>query len=170
MEPVIEILAKKDVGSFYPVFAQALKQEFPCYSQTLTSFFLEKVYTPTNFIYWLNYDLKTIIVVKNNSEIIGFAVIDQPYGGVSFCRWLAVLPAYQKKGLGRKLINAWIELAQSQKCHKVELASQPIAKKFYEKVDLTNEGERKLSYFGVDQTVFGKIIGPLNEEVMTKYY
>jgi len=170
MKDNIIILAKEDIGGFYPIFVQALKTIFPCYSQKITDFFVNKIYTPANFIYWVNNNLKTIILTKEKNEITGFMVIDQPYGGVSFCRWLAVLPKYQKKGLGRKLINAWIIFAKYQGCHKVELASQPLAKTFYEKVGLTLEGERKLSYFGADQFVFGKIIGKPNESSMTKYF
>lgn len=169
MNSEIEILKKEDVGSFYPVFAQALKTIFPCYTQKIIELFINKIYTPANFIYWLNNNLKTIIVTKEKDKITGFIVIDQPYGGVSFCRWLAVLPKYQKKGLGRKLINAWVDFAKSQGCHKVELASEPLAKTFYEKVGLTLEGERKLSYFSVDNFIFGKIIGKPNEESMIKY-
>ena len=170
MNAEIEILKKEDVGEFYSIFVQALKTIFPCYSQKITDFFVNKIYTPANFIYWVNNNLKTIILTKEKNEIIGFMVIDQPYGGVSFCRWLAVLPKHQKKGLGKQLIEAWFVFAKSQGCHKVELASQPLAKTFYEKVGLTLEGERKLSYFGADQFVFGKIIGKPEESAMTKFF
>ncbi len=170
MNEKIEILKKDDIGSFYQVFAQAIKTLFPCYTPKMSDFFLNKVYTPTNFIYWINNDFKTIFVVRINKEIVGFAVVDQPYGGVSFCRWLAVLPKFQKQGLGRKLIMTWIDFSRSQGCHKVELASQPLAKAFYEKIGLSLEGERKMSYFGSDQFIFGKIIGLPNEDSIIKFY
>jgi len=170
MPLLISTLTKDDVGGFFPVFATAMKTVFPCYSGKIIDFFLERVYTPINFVYWLNNNLKTVIVAKQNSQIVGFAVIDQPYGGVSFCRWLAVLPQHQKKGVGTKLVESWEDLAKKQGCHKLELASQPLAKKFYEKAGLILEGERKLSYFGVDQFVFGKIINKPNEENTIKYY
>lgn len=166
----IKALVKDEFGNFYPLFAQAIKTLFACYSPKVTNFFIEKVYTPANFIYWLNHNLKTVIVAKEKDCIIGFAVIDQSYGGVSFCRWLAVLPKHQKKGVGKKLIKAWEKLAQSQGCHKLELASHPFAKTFYEKAGLLLEGKRQLSYFGIDQFIFGKIISKPNEENMTKYY
>lgn len=170
MDFEIAMLTKDDVGSFYSVFAHAMKTVFPCYGKRIINFFLEKVYTPVNLIYWLNNDLKYIIAVKENDRFVGFAMIDQPYGGVSFCRWLAVLPSFQKKGIGRKLINQWIKTATSQGCHKVELASHLLANKFYEKVGLTYEGERKLSYFGINQYVYGKVIAKPDETMMIKYY
>lgn len=170
MKMEISTLTKDDIGGFYPVFTTAMKTVFLCYGKKVIDFFLEKVYTPTNFFYWINNQYKTIIVAKKNLEIIGFIVIDQSYGGVSFCRWLAVFSQYQKQGVGRRLINAWEELAKTQGCHKIELASQPLAKKFYEKVGLTLEGKRRLSYFGIDQFIFGKVIGKPKEENLIKYY
>ncbi len=166
----ISILTKDDVGGFYPIFVTAMKTLFGCYTPKIISFFIEKVYTPANLIYWLNNNLKTIIVAEENGQIVGFTMIDQPYGGVSFCRWLAVLSQHQKQGIGTKLITAWENLAKSQGCHKIELASQPLAKKFYEKVGLSLEGERKLSYFGIDQFIFGKVIGKPDEKNIIKYY
>jgi len=133
MPITISSLTKDDIGSFYPIFATAMKTLFACYSPKITDFFVEKVYTPLNLIYWLNNNLKTVIVAKEKDRIAGFAMIDQPYGGVSFCRWLAVLKQYQQKGIGRQLIQTWEKQAKSQSCHKIELASHSLAKKFYEK-------------------------------------
>lgn len=166
----ISILNKNDIGSFYPIFAQTMQTVFTCYDKKIIDFFLDKVYTPANLIYWLNNNLKIIFVAKKSLHLIGFAMIDQPYGGVSFCRWLAVSSQYQRQGVGSKLISTWEKFAKTQGCHKIELASQPLAKKFYEKVGLTLEGERKLSYFGINQFVFGKVIGKPMEKTMMKYY
>lgn len=166
----ISILTKDDIGTFYPVFCQIMKTAFACYTQRIVNFFIEKVYAPANFFFWINNQYKTIIVVKIKKEFAGFAMIDQPYGGVSMCRWLGIRSEYQKQGLGSKMINAWVDLARSQGCHKIELAAQTAAKKFYEKVGLTLEGERQLSYFGTNQYIFGKIIGQPNEKTMIKYF
>lgn len=170
MKLEIVLLNKEAVGSFYPIFATTMKTVFTCYSPKIIDFFINKVYTPVNLIYWLNNNLKTVVIAKEGDKILGFAMIDQPYGGVSFCRWLGVLKKHQKKGIGRKLVQAWEKLAKSQSCHKIELASQPLARKFYEKVGLKLEGERKLSYFGTDQFIFGKIIGKPNEDQIVRYY
>ncbi len=84
------------------------------------------------------------------------------------CRWLGVKKEYQKQGIGHQLIEAWIGLAKKQGCHKIEVASQPEAKGFYEKAGLTLEGKRISSYFGIDQYLFGKVIGQQNDSAMTK--
>ncbi len=170
MKITIEILRAEEINDFWKVFAQVLKKEFVVYSPKIVDFFLTKIYIPLNFSYWLARNLRTIIIAKKDSEIIGFAVIDQPYGGVSFCRWLGVIRKYQKMGAGKLLVKRWLDLAKAQKCHKTEVAAKPEAKGFYEKMGLGFEGERKLSYFGVDQFIFGKIIGKPEEDEMIKYY
>ncbi len=168
MSFTIELLRPQEVKPFWLTFSQVLTDEFPDYTDKVVSYLLEKIYNPANYQYWLANNLKTILVAKNESEVVGFAVIDEPYGGVSFCRWLGVKKDWQKKGIGRQLINQWINLAKNQGCHKVEVAAQPVAKGFYQKVGLTLEGKRELSYFGIDQYIFGQIIGSPNDKTMTK--
>jgi GNAT superfamily N-acetyltransferase len=129
---------------------------------------LSAIYTPFNFRYWVQEHQKTILVEKDEGVIIGFAVIDNPYGGVSLLRWLGVVHDKQRHGVGTALIAAWESLAKIQLAHKMEVAAQPEAKKFYEKVGLNLEGKREKSYFGIDQFIFGKVIGAPREDVMTK--
>lgn len=166
----IAVLSKDDVGGFYSVFATAMKTLFTCYSPKIIDFFINKVYTPNNFFYWINNNYKTVIVGKSRDNLAGFIILDQPYGGVSMCRWLGVLKPYQKLGLGKQLVKAWEEHARSLGCHKIELAAQPLAKTFYEKCGLVLEGKRQLSYFGQEQYIFGKVIGEPQEDTMTKYF
>ncbi|MDH7475866.1 MAG: GNAT family N-acetyltransferase [Microgenomates group bacterium] len=163
----IYILKENEINNFWPVFAEILSNGFPEYSKKVVDYFLKKIYNRPNFLFWLERKLKSVIVAKFDQQIIGFAIVDEPYGGVSFCRWLGVKTAYQKKGIGTKLIKAWENLAFSQGCHKMEIASRPAAKDFYKKAGLTLEGCRKLSYFGIDQFVFGKIIGQPDDVKMT---
>lgn len=167
MKVTVSPLPSREVDLFFPVFAQVLQTEFPQYTKNVVRYFLEKIYSRINFIYWLDNRLKTIFIARDETgKIIGFAIVDEPYGGVSLCRWLGVLREHQRKGAGRALMEAWTKLAVSQGCHKVELAAQPDAKVFYEKIGLELEGYRKLSYFGCDQYSFGKVIGKAKDEVM----
>lgn len=160
----IHILDQHELDDFFRVFSCVLSDEFPKYTKKIVRYFLEKIYSVHNFRYWLTNNLKTILVAKNTEGIIvGFAVIDEPYGGVSLCRWLGVIKQYQNKGIGTTLIDTWTRLAQKQNCHKIEVAAQPKAKLFYEKAGLTLEGFKKLSYFGSDQYIYGKILGQPDE-------
>lgn len=168
MDATIEVLTVSGLDQFLNLFASVLRTEFPGYTPKVVKFFLEKIYTKNAFYYWLTNTLKTVFVAKSQEELVGFAVIDEPYGGVSFCRWLGILAHYQKKGIGTKLVNEWFKLADTQKCHKVEVAGQLVAKAFYEKMKLDLEGARKSSYFGIDQYLFGKVLRNPIEEVMIK--
>lgn len=164
MKYTIETVSVHELSSFFKVFQEVLTHEFTQYQPHIIRYLLTSIYNLTNFTYWLENNLKIIFVAKNtDGTIVGFAVIDEPYGGVSLCRWLGIANTYQKKGIGKALVTKWLNLATSQKCHKVELAAVTSAKEFYKKAGLELEGLRKLSYFGADQYVFGKIIGKLND-------
>ncbi len=164
----IEKLTPDEFYDFYPIFKKVLSNEFPGYSKEIIEFFFGNIYSKDNFLYWLEKDLKLILIAKATDQIVGFAIIDNPYGGVSLCRWLGVVKEYQKQGIGKYLIDLWIDIAKKQGCHKVELAAQPTAKAFYEKIGLKKEGKREKSYFGIDQYIFGKVIGESNLDGMMK--
>jgi GNAT superfamily N-acetyltransferase len=164
----ISQLKTDKVEDFFPVFSSVLKTDFPGYSKAVIDYFLSKIYTPQAFRYWLTTGWKLVFIAKVDGKIAGFAVVDKPYGGVCFCRWLGVLADYQKKGIGKGLIKVWLEFAKTYGCHKGEIASQPTAKDFYLKCGLELEGERKLSYFGIDQFIFGKVLGQPQDKVMIK--
>ncbi len=168
MEHKISPVSFRDVPEFFPVFRTVLETGFPIYGKQTVRFFLEKVYQPANFTYWIERGMKTVFVARSGDAVTGFAVIDEPYGGVSLCRWLGVLKEYRSRGIGSSLIRTWLALARLQKCHKAEVASQPDAKPFYEKMGLELEGMRKKSYFGSDQYVFGKVLGEPDEILMTR--
>lgn len=162
-------LQSVEFDQFYEIFTQVIVEEFPEYSKNIVRYLLTKIYTKTNFLYWLDNDMKTILLCVNDGrEIIGFAVIDEPYGGVSLCRWLGVLRKYQRKTAGSLLVAKWLENATLQGCHKAEVASQPGARMFYARMGMKEEGFRALSYFGSDQYLFGKILGKPQEKVIAK--
>lgn len=168
MEINIELLSIQELDGFWEVFSSVIQNDFPGYSRAVISHFLTKAYTKSTYHYWLTTNWKIIYVAKTGQKIVGFAVIDKPYGGVCFCRWLGVLAGFRHQDIGKKLIDIWLAYAKSYGCHKVELAAQLNAKAFYEKCGLVLEGERKLSYFGIDQPIFGKVLGQPNDETMVR--
>ncbi len=165
---IIQIQSSHDLDLFYPIFSSVLTSEFPGYTSEVVRYLLDRIYTKETLKYWVQRKEKIIFGAYEKDSVVGFAVIDAPYGGVSFCRWLGVLKKYQHKGFGTALIQKWNELALESKAHKMEVAGLPTAKVFYEKMGLNLEGLRKASYFGIDQYLFGKIIGVPNSENMTR--
>jgi len=154
----IQLLNNSDLHEFWLLFKELLESDFPGYTKETVRNFLNNLYNEINFKYYLSNNLKSILVAKKNNEIVAFAVIDEPYGGVSLLRWLGVKKQFQKKGIGKQLVQAWFELARQQHAHKAEVAAQPEAKAFYTKAGLELEGHRKKSYFGIDQYIFGKVL------------
>jgi len=167
MDFLIEKLRIKELPNFHQVFAQVLREGFD-YSPKIIEHFINSDYSLANYDYWLKYNYKEILVAKADGIIVGFLVYDAPYGGVLFGRWLGVLPAWWGKGIGKKLVDEFIKTAQSLGCHKIEIASQPRSRDFYKKYGLAEEGLRKLSYFGIDQYLFGRVIGEVDESAIIK--
>ena len=161
-------LPSQQIDQFYLVYSHILKTQFPGYAPEVIDFLLNRMYSPINLRMWVQRGDKIILVAKEEETIVGFAMIDALYGGVSFCRWLGVMHEYQHKGIGTQLIYEWERIARVQNAHKMEVAGQPTAKEFYVKRGLDLEGFRKASYFGIDQHLFGKVLGSPNVAVMTK--
>jgi len=75
-----------------------------------------------------------------------------------FCDGWQLTKITKGKGVGKMLVFEWEKVAKNQGCHKMELAAYPLVSSFYEKCGFEKEGLRKMSYFGVNQVVMGKVI------------
>ncbi|MDA1316574.1 MAG: GNAT family N-acetyltransferase [bacterium] len=164
----LSLLPATQIEEFYPTFTKVIRTQFPGYGPEVIDFLLNRMYNIPNLRIWVQRGDKIIVGAKNDDTFVGFAMIDTLYGGVSFCRWLGVLADFQHKGIGTKLIHEWETIARTQHAHKMEVAGQPTAKVFYEKMGLGWEGNRKASYFGIDQDLFGKVLGSPDPSIMTK--
>lgn len=164
----ISQLSIPDLPLFHPVFSKVIAEEFPGYSKKVIEYLVLNMYSIPNYHYWIENKLKTVFIAKDKETIAGFAVVDKPYGGVSFLRWLGILKHYQNKGYGSELVAHWLQTAADQGCHKAEVTAQPEAKGFYEKMGLKLEGLRNKTYFGIDQYLFGKVLGNPNDTIMIK--
>ncbi len=165
---IIKQLQLKDLFDFYPSFKEIILNEFPYYHPKIRQYFVEKIYNLKTIKYWLETKQKIILVALIDNKIVGFAMIDLPYGGVSFLRWLGIKKDFQKKGIGKKLVEEWEKLASIWQCHKIELATYLTIVGFYEKLGFQKEGIRKLSYFGIDQFMMGKVINKINIDAIVK--
>jgi len=159
-------LKPENLTDFFPFFKKLMKENFAFYHPKVIDYFLNKIYSQQNLHYQLINGYRIILVAYEEEKPLGFTMSDEPYGGVSFLRWLAVDKNHQKKGVGKALVFEWEKIAKNQGCHKMELAAYPLFTPFYEKCGFEKEGLRKMSYFGVNQVVMGKIIGKINIEKM----
>jgi len=152
-------LKPENLTDFFPFFEKLMKENFAFYHPKVIDYFLNKIYSQQNLYYQLTNGYRIILVAYEEEKPLGFAMIDEPYGGVSFLRFLAVDKNHQGKGVGKTLVFEWEKIAKSQGCHKMEVASYPLVSSFYEKCGFEKEGLKKLSYFGINKVVMGKVIG-----------
>jgi len=163
----ISSLNPEKLKDFFPFFEKLMRENFLFYHSKVIDYFLTKIYSQQNLYYQLKNNQRIILVAYEDKQSLGFAMIDEPYGGVSFLRWLAVSKNQQGKGIGKALVFEWEKIAKNQGCHKMELAAYPLVSSFYERCGFEKEGLRKMSYFGVNQVVMGKIIGRFKVEKIT---
>ena len=161
---IISSLKPENLADFFPFFEKLMRENFAFYHPKVIDYFLTKIYNQPNLYYQLQNNYRTILVAYEEKQPLGFAMIDEPYGGVSFLRWLSVDKNHQKKGVGKALVLEWEKIAKNQGCHKMEVASYPLVASFYERCGFEKEGLRKMSYFGINQIAMGKMIGKLNVE------
>jgi len=164
---IISSLKPENLANFFPFFEKLMRENFLFYHSKVIDYFLTKIYSQQNLYYQLKNNQRIILVAYQDKQPLGFAMIDEPYGGVSFLRWLAVSKNQQGKGIGKALVFEWEKIAKNQGCHKMELAAYPLVSSFYEKCGFEKEGPRKMSYFGINQVVMGKIIGRFKVEKIT---
>jgi len=178
MEFKIGKLKIAELPQFHRVFTELMREGFD-YAPKIKKYFITHRYTIANFKYWLKNDYKGVLLADLKrvqpsrglnplQEIIGFLVYDEAYGGVLLCRWLGVLKKYRGQGAGKMLIEQAVREAKVLGCHKVEVAGQLNAKKFYEKCGFKLEGMREKSYFGEDQYLFGKVVGEMEEDLIIR--
>ena len=82
-KPSIHLLQKNELDDFFPPSLTFSLRNLPSTKKNIVRYLLDKIYSLDNYKYWLENNLKTILVARENDTIIGFAVIDEPYGGVS---------------------------------------------------------------------------------------
>jgi GNAT superfamily N-acetyltransferase len=168
MKIAIEILRKERIDEFFEVFEKVMKTACEFYSKRVINYFLGRLYTKESFLIRIQDGTLVVFLGMIDQKTVGFLVADVPYGGVAFCRWLGVLKEYQKKGVGKRLVEEWVKWAKKNRCHRVLAASVTAAVGFYEKCGLKKEGLTNKGYFGVDQYRVGRVIGKIDEESFTK--
>lgn len=112
-----------------------------------------------SFIDEINKDYAHYFVCETNGEITGYAGIWCIYETAELIR-IAILPEYQGKGIGSKLMTEVIECAKSYGCERMMLEvrhSNIEAKHLYEKYGFTEISVRKGYYNGEDAIIMERV-------------
>lgn len=101
-------------------------------------------------------------VVKENNTVIAylFGFISQT-APVAYIHLSAVRQLHQRKGLGHKLYNHFIEFAKSKGCKTLKAVTSPNNKQsiaFHEKFGMSSAIVNNYSGIGIDRIVFKKSI------------
>jgi len=148
----------KDLNSFWRLFSQSVKNQFPHYSEKAKNYFLKKAFSKKE----LRNDLKNkniiIFLALSDREVAGYLLGLYPYGGVSYVSWLAVRDSFQGKGIGSRLLKEYESLAKKQGAHKIHLWTDKRNLKFYKKEGYKLVGNIPENYFGADDWLFYKKI------------
>ncbi len=150
-----------DTDSFWRLFSESVKNQFPEYSEKAKNYFIKKAFSKKE----LRKDLKnkkiTIFLALNDGEAIGYLLGIHPYGGITQISWLAVKDSFQGKNIGSRLLKEYEALAKKQGAHKIHLWTDKRNLKFYKKKNYKLVGCIPENYFGANDWLFYKKIQKL---------
>ena len=165
----IRRISEKEVAEYYQLFLLVLKEGFPEYSSGLIKFLAEKDFSETVIKDKIAKKESVIWVAEKDGKMTGFLMADKLYGGVGYCNWLGVAEKMRGRGIGKMLLDEWEKEVLKLGGHKLILLTQSEKNRgFYQKHGFKEEGFEKVSWFGLDCWLFGKVIGEPKPEVFLK--
>ncbi|MBW7953813.1 MAG: GNAT family N-acetyltransferase [Candidatus Dojkabacteria bacterium] len=165
---VIEVLRPQDFEDFYQLFSKLMLEAFPTFSPRLKKHFLDKDYNPQVLRYWIDNNMRKVLIARDSGKSIGFIIGDNSYGGVSFISWLGVVEHYRGLGIGSKLLNTYEDFAISCGSHLLELFTFEKVKPFYQRHGFSEIGRREEGYYGQKNLIMNKTIGKWNENYLDR--
>ncbi len=155
----IEPLQAADWLEFYSCFQEILTSDFGQYLPEKKEIILKKIYSEKKLKDNFQAGKKQILVAKLDRKVGGFLIYVLGVGGISYINWLGVRKELRRKGIGRKLIEAWEKEALKEGVHKLSISTTDKKNKnFYQKLNFRLEGERRKHRWGLDYLLFGKLI------------
>lgn len=168
MDVEISQITKDEIEEFYNFFKSNYSSFYPWYSKKTIDFWVNGDRGwPVKNIQRQHENGTTLLVARAKGQIVGFFIGMRHFGGVAFGSHLAVLKDFRRKGIGKKLILRWEEIAKKQGAHALVL--QTIAKKtenvkFYESLGFRVIGLHEKFNFGNDYYILQKNIQEPKEE------
>jgi GNAT superfamily N-acetyltransferase len=152
-----------ELNAFYNLFSSLLFDQFPEFSKKRINFFLKKHWNKMYYKKSLNKKNRLLIGAWSDAKLVGLMDSEKPSLGVSMCTWLMVEPEYQKKGVGKRLIETWIKESKELDAHSVYLYANKRNINYYKKLEFNHLGLWENSWFGDDLHIFTKTIQKPNK-------
>lgn len=163
---VIKKIDASEIDLFYDLFEKCLQAEFPEYSEKMIHRILNRPqsFTRQNIAFWLKTGVNHAFLGYLDNQLAGFILGRNVDHGVSQLSWLGILKGFQRKGLGRKLLETWEILVEEQGAHVVHVYSFQRDLPFYKKCGYSLLAIDEKSWFGVDHYILRKHLQEPKEE------
>jgi len=158
-------LKPKESEEFHKFFSMMVNKFFyPEYTKNTLKFFCEseKEFPVKNIREFAK--TGNILVAKDGFKYVGSLIFNEPDGGVTFCRWIAVDDKYQNNGIASKLIDIYEDAAKNKGAHCIMLCTEEENLDFYKKRGFQHMGVNPVGYYGVLDYWFYKQIQEPKEE------
>jgi ribosomal protein S18 acetylase RimI-like enzyme len=161
----IRLIKSEDLIQIQDLVKQVIESDFPEYSDRTKESILKD---ELNIQDKLPNPYFKIYGAFDGDKIVGFLIGTQQTGGVCDIHWAGVLKDYQGQGIGRRLVEHYINEMLGQGAHTVHLFASEKIKGFYEKLGFEEAGFFKKSYWGTDDYIMSKLIQEPKEENFLK--
>lgn len=104
---------------------------------------------------------RIILVAEKGEKIVGFAKGRLNPWGVSTMNFMGVDPLYRRKGIGRNLVEEYINESKLRGYHKICLRTAPTLKpaiRLYVELGFVPEGLMRRHAYGTDIIIYSKFI------------
>jgi len=104
---------------------------------------------------------RIILAAEENREIVGVAFGRTSKGGVSWLGFIGVTSSYRSKGIGKALLQRYLEESKRQGSHKVSLNTAPQLKpaiRLYAAMGFLPEGLYRRHVYGQDLIIYSKFL------------
>ena len=101
------------------------------------------------------------LVAEEDGAIVGFALGRTDKSGLSWLSFMGVRPAHRRRGIGRGLVQRYLEESRLKGANKVSLNTAPELKpavKFYVDLGFAPEGLMRRHRYGVDLIIYSKFL------------
>ena len=152
----------EDFYNFYKNFV--FKFFYPEYSKRTLEYFCndEKEFPPHRIKEYA--ESGNIFAARVRDKFVGALMFDNPDGGVSFTRWIAVDEDHQGNGIATKLLNLYEKEARGRGVHCMMLCTEERNLEFYKKRGFEYMGLNPAGYYGAADYWFYKQIQEPREE------
>lgn len=164
MNVKIEVIDKELLDNFYNLFLNSILTEFPQYSKNVQKYMLRKPWSKESFKMMIESNRNLFLGAWIDEKCVGILYAQYPVGGVSFCTWIMVDKAFQKKGIGTQLLTAWERIILEKGGHFLYLYANIRNVPYYKKMGFTSIGVMEKAWYGNSVNVFTKLLQEPKED------